>query len=390
MKRLLAIILTLAMLFTLAACGDQQEQPSEDTQIVDESSESSENADDLAQAAADAAAAEQAAADAAAEEEEASVEQEYIDWTNINPLTGEPTDEDISRQRPVMVMLNNLKAALPQSGNGQADIIYEILEEGGITRMLAVYQDIDSVEGNLGSIRSTRPYYVFLVDGLDGILVHAGGSNSAYTAIKNRSVTHIDALGGSGSNLFWRDKGRLNAGVATEHTMFITASDVANFVATSGIRTDHEDDFSMQQSFVEDATPADGSAAKIVTVPFSTYKTGEFTYDEETGKYLVSEFGQAYTDGHTGEQVSVENVLIILAEVRSIPGDTKGRIDVQMNGSGTGFFCNGGKYIPINWSRPARGEQYRFTTMDGEKLELGIGNSYVNIVPTTCAVSFVG
>lgn len=384
MKRLLSILLTLVMLFTLAACGDTQEQPAEDTDVVAEDPAPEDNADELAQAAAEQAAAEAAAEQAAAEQAEA------IDWTGINPLTGEPTEEDISRNRPVMVMLNNLKQALPQSGNSQADVIYEILEEGGITRMLAVYQDITSVEGNLGSIRSTRPYYVYLVDGLDGILVHAGGSNAAYSSMENRGITHIDALGGSGSNLFWRDKSRLNAGVATEHTMFITASDIADFIQSSGIRTEHEDDYSMNLTFVEDATPADGSAATVVTVPFSSYKTGEFTYDEELGKYLVSEYGAAYTDGHTGEQVSVENVLIILAEVNPIEGDSKGRIDVQMNGTGTGFFCNGGKYIPINWSRASRGSQYVFTAMDGEPLELGIGTSYVNIVPTSCAVSFVG
>lgn len=386
MKRLFSILLTLAMLFSLAACGDTQEQPAEDTDVVSEENEPVDNVNDLAQAAADAAAvqdaAEQAAADAASEEP-------VIDWTGINPLTGEPTEEDISRNRPVMVMLNNLKQALPQSGNSQADVIYEILEEGGITRMLAVFQDINSVEGNLGSIRSTRPYYVNLVAGLDGILVHAGGSNAAYNMIDSQAVDHIDALGGGGSGLFWRDKGRLSAGVATEHTMFITASDVADYIS-SNIRSTHKDGYSMHLTFVEDATPADGSAANVVTVPFSSYKTGEFTYDEELGKYLVSEYGAAYTDGQTGEQVSVENVLIILTDVSAIEGDTKGRINVAMTGTGTGFFCNGGKYIPINWSRQNNDSQYVFTTMSGEPLELGIGNSYVNIVPTSCAVSFVG
>ena len=74
----------------------------------------------------------------------------------VNPLTGEPTAEDLSGKRPIAIMLNNLKAALPQHGVSQADIIYEIPAEGGITRMLAVFQSVDGV-GAIGSGRSARP-----------------------------------------------------------------------------------------------------------------------------------------------------------------------------------------------------------------------------------------
>ncbi|MCD7880727.1 MAG: DUF3048 domain-containing protein [Clostridiales bacterium] len=384
MKRAIAFFLTLALLFCLAACAGSDTDTSDDTStdIV-----SAEEAD--AQEAANNAAAEAAASDEEQEADETDAAVDMSDWEGLNPLTGEATETDVSANRPVMVMLNNLKQALPQSGNSQADIIYEMLEEGGITRMLAVYQDISSVEGNLGTIRSTRPYYVDLVAGLDGILVHAGGSNAAYEKISSLGVTDLDALSGGASTLFWRDKTRLAAGVATEHTMYITASDIADYLASSSLRTEHEEGFSMQQSFVEDGTPSDGSAATVITVPFSGYKTGEFTYDAASGKYLVSEYGSAYVDGTTGEQVSVTNV-IIMTNISTIEGDSKGRISVTMTGSGIGYYACGGKYIPINWSRASEDSQYQFTTMSGEQLQLGVGKSYINIVPTTCAISFVG
>ena len=373
MKRLITILLSAAMLLSLMACSktETKPEPTPDPEPVVEPEEPDVQPEPEP-------------------EPQPEPEEPAVDWTGVNPLTGEPTEEDISGNRPVMVMLNNLKQALPQSGNGQADIIYEILEEGGITRMLAVYQDISAVEGNLGTIRSTRPYYVHLVAGMDGILVHAGGSGAAYDAIDALGITDLDALGGAASSLFWRDKGRLNAGVATEHTMYITASDIANYLSTSGLRTQHEDGFSMKHTFAEDATPADGSAANVITVPFSGYKTGEFKYDAESGEYLVSEYGSAYVDETTGKQVGVKNVLIIMTQVSTIEGDSKGRLNVAMSGSGIGYFACGGKYIPINWSRSTQDSLYEFTTMDGQPLVLGVGSSYVNIVPTTCSVSFVG
>lgn len=93
----------------------------------------------------------------------------------VNPLTGEGCAQDIAQKRPVAVMLNNLKKALPQLGVSQADIIYEAPAEGGITRMLAVFQSVEEV-GNIGSVRSARDYYVSLAMGHDALYLHAGGS----------------------------------------------------------------------------------------------------------------------------------------------------------------------------------------------------------------------
>lgn len=376
MKRLFALLLALAMALALAACAGGTDPKDETTTDIRPAEET--DASDLP--------------DITDSTEPEDVPAPSIDWTGLNPLTGEPAAEGISDNRPVMVMLNNLKQALPQSGNSQADIIFEILEEGGITRMLAVYQDITAVEGNLGTIRSTRPYYVDIVAEMDGILVHAGGSGAAYNKIEALNVTDLDALnrlGRGGAGLFWRDKDRLNRGVATEHTMYITASDIVKFLENSNWRTKHEPDYAMNTLFVEDGTPADGSVANVITVPFSYYKTGIFEYDESTGRYLVSEFDAPYIDETNGQQVSVKNVIIIMTEVKPIEGDTKGRISVAMTGSGIGYFACGGKYIPINWSRDTETSHYVYTTMDGEPLVLGVGNTYVNIVPTTCSVSFV-
>lgn len=101
----------------------------------------------------------------------------------VNPLTGLPIDEEWVNRRPVAIMLNNLKQALPQLGQSQADIIYEIPAEGGITRMVGVYQSVEDV-GTIGSIRSARPYYLEVALGHDAIFLHAGGSEDAYAKIR--------------------------------------------------------------------------------------------------------------------------------------------------------------------------------------------------------------
>ena len=95
--------------------------------------------------------------------------------TGTNPLTGLPIEPEYEQRRPVAVMLNNLKKAQPQLGNSQADIIYEVPAEGGITRMLAVYQSLEDV-GSIGSIRSARPYYIELALGHDALYVHAAAA----------------------------------------------------------------------------------------------------------------------------------------------------------------------------------------------------------------------
>ena len=124
-------------------------------------------------------------------EPEPEPEPEPVGPSGKNPLTGVPMEEEYENDRPVAVMFNNLKAAQPQLGVSRADIIYEIPAEGGITRMVGVYQSLDGV-GTIGSIRSARPYYLEVALGHDAIFLHAGGSPQAYTLIKQWGVPALD------------------------------------------------------------------------------------------------------------------------------------------------------------------------------------------------------
>lgn len=175
--------------------------------------------------------------------------------SGTNPLTGEPMDAAYETLRPVAVMLNDLKAAQPQLGVSQADIIYEVPAEGGITRMMAVFQSLEGV-GNLGSIRSARPYYLELALGHDALFVHAGGSPAAYQDIPAWGVDNMDGVnGGTDAKIFWRDpERRKNAGY--EHSMLTSGENIQEYLNQGHFRTEHESSYSYTQRFAQDGTPS--------------------------------------------------------------------------------------------------------------------------------------
>lgn len=304
----------------------------------------------------------------------------------VNPLTGLAlTGEVTNRQRPLAIMLNNLKKALPQQGNSQADIIYECLAEGGITRMLGVYQSVEGV-GEIGSVRSSRPYYLDLALGLDAIYLHAGGSDEAYADIKSWGVTSLDFVRTTAySDIFWRDAQRRKVN-GLEHSVLTSGEAIMAHFPQYSFRKDHEEGYSLPYTFAEDGTPAEGESAQVVRVPFSTYKTGVFTYDEASKKYLVEEYGAPYVDGNDGQQVAVTNVITIRTSCKAI--DDVGRMRIDLHGhSGDGWFACGGKIIPITWEKADLNSPITYAKADGTALVLGQGNSYVNVIPLSNELS---
>ena len=308
----------------------------------------------------------------------------------VSPLSGLPMDEKWVDRRPVAVMLTNLKEALPQLGQSMADIIYEVPADGGITRMLGVFQSLDGV-GKIGSIRSARPYYLELALGHDAIFIHAGGSEDAYADIKAWGVTALDGVNGPycgsspGSNLMWRDADR-RRNLGYEHSVITTGSTIEEKFATYSFRQEHKDGYTYPITFADDGTPEGGTTANTVTVPFSNYKTGVFTYDDESGTYLVEEYGKPYVDGNTGEQVAVTNVLVVQTSCWN-SGDKYGHMEVDLTGSGSGYYACGGKIIPIQWSKPDRNSPFTYTDESGQPIVLGRGSSYVNIIPNSETVT---
>lgn len=316
------------------------------------------------------------------------VEEPEPVYPYTNPLTGEGQMEDISGKRPIAVMFNNLEKALPQLGVGQADVIYEIVAEGGITRMMGLFQDIQGV-GDLGSIRSARDYYVNLAYGHDAIYVHAGGSPQAYEAIKGWGVSAIDFVNGPCGVESWRDaQRRANAGY--EHSLLTSSTNLVEQMP-SWFRQEHKEGYQVGWTF-DEQLPAGGEAAAELTVPFSTYKTGYFTYQEADGQYAISQHingnEHTYVDGNTDEPVMVSNVLVLYTDISVIAGDSAGRMSVRTTGSGDGLLLRDGQLYPITWQRDSKSSCYRFFGETGEEIALKPGSSYINVVKTSAQVEW--
>lgn len=300
-----------------------------------------------------------------------------------NPLTGLEIDEKYVNTRPYAVMLNNIREAQPQFSIAQADIVYEICAEGGITRMLALFQDI-SVVGSIGSIRSARPYYVELALGHDALFLHAGGSEQAYSDIKSKGVTAFDAVrGGYEGTLFWRDQQRISNN-GYEHSVFTNGETALRLLSGYDIRHEHEESFVYDINFDWEATPENGYTAETVSVQFSSYKTATFEYDSETRLYGAKQYGGKHIDADNGEQVAVSNLFVLYTGVRVLDDD--GRLSVEVIGSGEGQYFCGGQGVDVTWTKPA-GEPITYALKNGEPLTLERGRSYVCIVKNGSSVT---
>lgn len=293
-----------------------------------------------------------------------------------HPLTGEALQAPYMGDRPYAVMVNNYIAALPQCGIGQADVIYEMLAEGGITRMMAIFTGAEDGTA-LGSIRSLRPYYLSVARAYDAIVVHAGGSEQAYADVRNSGWDHIDGVRGSGSGgYYYRVQDRIdNAG--SEHSLFINAEGMRAYAAEEGCRLEWEN--AGPYFTFSDQPMTQGDSAREVTVHFSQ-KSTSFTYHEEDKRYYAEQYDEPWVDGNTNQQQAFENVLVLRAEIRTVDND--GRLDVTLVGSGEGHLIRDGKCVPLTWSRGGEDAPFLYTLEDGSAALFAPGRTYVAVIYT--------
>ena len=298
----------------------------------------------------------------------------------IDPLTGTAVSQAEAERRPVAIMLNNITVALPQQNIAAADVLYECQVEGGLTRLMGVFNDYADLVA-IGSIRSSREYYIDFAANHDAIYVHAGGSEEAYRNLKSRLINNIDAVNdGVVTGFFYRDPNRLGK-MGYEHTLVIDGGKINGAIAAKGYRTDYAAAFDSPLQFVGEGQKIEltnGSSTKQVTVKFGAHTT-QFVYNASQNRYLRWQNGNKHIDGVTGEQLGFENVIILICPY-TLTKDDYNHIEVATVGTGKGYYMTGGKIVEIRWTKTSGDAPIKLCYTSGKEITLTPGKTNFEVV----------
>lgn len=352
MKRLIVLLLTLALL--LCGCAEQA-QPSEPTTEAPTTEATTEPAT------------------------EPTTEPTEPAPVIRHPLTGEILEVPMTN-RIFGVSIGNSWDSLPHYGVSKADILFESFVNGHTTRRYALYSDIASVEA-IGGSRSMRMQFTDLSLGYDAIAVYAGGSE---TVIGDLNISGVCGIISQrwGETYHWREEGKLY-----EHALMVNGAGLVAYAENQGWYLTQSEDKDYGLRFTEEATPADGETAEIVSAHFvlgNTDKETLFTYDPEQGTYALSQYNVSCVDGYYGVPETFKNVFLLLCENQN----TGVYHVVNTEGSGEGWFACGGRIIPILWHRADNYSPFTFTLTDGKALEQGVGTSYIGLAPLDSYITY--
>ncbi|MCD8216992.1 MAG: DUF3048 domain-containing protein [Clostridiales bacterium] len=312
-------------------------------------------------------------------EEEPAQEEPTHEGEARSDLTGEWIEEELAAQRPLAVMIGNTEIATPQYGICLADLIYEAPVEGCLTRLLAFYQDYESLE-KIMSIRSCRLYYIDWALEFDAIYMHAGQAYLAEDMLSNSYVNNLSSLEGSLSSIFFRDSSK-NA----PHNLYVTGESIADGISIKGYETEHDADYTSHYQFDEDdevEITLSGGEDAVVVQPGYLVNEPWFVYNPETGLYDRYQYGAAQTDAITGEQLAVKNILIQVCDWYTADSES-GYLDVTTTGTGNGYYITNGAAIPVTWSKDSQTDATRYYDADGNEITLNQGKTWVCIVQNT-------
>ncbi|MCM3786203.1 DUF3048 domain-containing protein [Neobacillus mesonae] len=288
------------------------------------------------------------------------------------PLTGLPAAEPVNN-RPLAVMINNAPAARPQSGLSQADLIYEVLAEGGITRLIAIFQSEGTTE-TLGPIRSIRPYLIELGESYGSILAHAGGSPAAYSILQNEAKPYLDEISNAGAYYFRSNDRKM------PHNLYSTVDSLREAAAEKGYS---EEDNAPVYTYLDQEASVTGEAASSFDLNYlSDSYTVSYEYDETLQQYLRSVNGAEDLDAYDGTRLAASNI-IVLSTTHQVLDDV-GRLAVDLSSGGEAMLFQQGKLIRGQWSKSS-GDIIRIFK-DGQELSLVPGKTFFSIVPETPAL----
>ena len=311
------------------------------------------------------------------EPKENKKEEEIKEDTVVEVKKLKIVNED-SNSRNYAVMINNHdKARTNHAGLEDAYIVYEAIVEGGLTRMMAIFKDKETAR--IGSIRSSRHYFLDYAMENDAIYIHFGWSPQAQSDIKSLGINNINGLY---DNIFWRD---YSLGVAQEHTAFTKMESIKDYSEKKGYRTTSDKELLLNYNVDEvNINEKEGAiSTNQIDIVYSAYVTSSYTYDSQNKVYLRSVNGTPHMTSDENKnktQITVKN--IIIADMNNYSIDSYGRQNLSNIGSGSGYYITNGYAVPIQWFKDSRSSQTIYKYLDGSEIQVNDGNTYIQLHPS--------
>lgn len=284
-----------------------------------------------------------------------------------SPLTGVEVPTEADTKKPITaIMIENSPDARPQSGLQEAEITYEAIAEGGITRFLNIYQQ--SKPGLIGPVRSLRPYYVDWLAPWQASVVHVGGSKRALDEVRNGSYRDVDQFFNPAS--YWRSTDRY-----APHNVYTNSQKLDELNVAKGYTTSEPKP--LAHADTAKAEPA--SATQIsVTMSGPAYNS-TWNYDAASNTYHRLQAGAPHVDREAG-QITSRSVVVLKMGMDLVMEDGW-RENYASSGSGEAVVFQDGTATEVNWHKPAAGEQLSFTTKDAKEFALARGKVWISAIP---------
>ena len=294
-------------------------------------------------------------------------------------LTGEWLPEEETKNRPLAIMFGNTTDALPQYGIGEADVLYECLVEGGLTRLMGIFDNYNDAP-KYGSVRSCRLYYAHIAKEYDAIYAHYGQASIAKSFLNSDAIDNLNGLDGSVESVMYYRSGDRPA----PHNVFTTPEGIAAAIEKKGYRTTYADGYTGHFLFADGDEPVilNGKDVYAMQTTYPNSKTW-FEYDAESGMYKRFHYKKEHIDGETGEQLAFTNVIFQFIPGRVI--DKKGRMEFDTVGSGNAIYFTGGKCEDITWKKDSLESPSLFYDESGDQLVMNPGKTSICIITTDSA-----
>lgn len=299
----------------------------------------------------------------------------------LQPVVEEKKEAKIfnGKDRPIAVMIDNHKGAWPQAGLNKTYLVYEIIVEGGETRLMALFkgQDVDVV----GPVRSSRHYFLDYAMENDAIYAHYGWSPKAKRDISSYSINNINGIF-YGRPTFWRiSTKRAPHNAMTSTKQLLKAAKNKKYRTTS-------DATSVLNYASEEVTLEDGIPATQIKIPHSYLHSVSYKYNEKTGRYTRYARGVLQKDYSTGKSFTTKNLIIMFANNSVLnDGTTKDRQNLHNIGTFNGYYITNGKAIKIKCTKEDRTSKTIYKDLEGNKIEVNDGNTWINICPKKAKVT---